>query len=242
MCTVSFIARKHGYLLGMNRDEKLTRPAGLPPALKTNQGRFILCPCEPSGGTWIALNETGVTFALINWYSVPARVRRNAISRGVVVNAVGPLDLPADATVALKGLALSQTNPFRLIGFFPVTHEVVEWRWNLKRLDTKLHVWKTNQWISSGFDEPQAQRVRSQTFRQMLEWTSTQSVGWLRRLHRSHHPETGPFSTCMHRCDAATVSYTEIAVSLNASVMSYHIGSPCQGSSSPIHRLQLRRR
>ena len=31
MCTVTFIARQKGYCLGMNRDEKLTRPTGLPP-------------------------------------------------------------------------------------------------------------------------------------------------------------------------------------------------------------------
>ena len=33
-------------------------------------------------------------------------------------------------------------------------------------------------------------------------------LNWLRRLHRSHLPERGPFSICMHRSDAATVSYT----------------------------------
>jgi len=33
MCTVTFIARRNGYVLGMNRDEKLTRAAGLPPRL-----------------------------------------------------------------------------------------------------------------------------------------------------------------------------------------------------------------
>src|SRR5689334_4291843 len=31
MCTVTFIARQRGYCLGMNRDEKLARPIGLPP-------------------------------------------------------------------------------------------------------------------------------------------------------------------------------------------------------------------
>src|SRR5258708_4187482 len=88
MCTVSFIARKNGYALAMNRDEKLTRAAGLPPKLRKVDGRAVLCPSEPGGGTWIALNHSGATLALINWYSVGAHVKIDAISRGEVVNLV----------------------------------------------------------------------------------------------------------------------------------------------------------
>jgi hypothetical protein len=32
----------------------------------------------------------------------------------------------------------------------------------------------------------------------------------------------------MHRADAATVSFTEIAVSSRGAVMRYHAGAPCQ--------------
>ncbi len=69
MCTVSFIARKNGYALAMNRDERLTRVVGLPPPKKAINGLTIILPSEPGGGTWIAVNKSGVTFALINWYS-----------------------------------------------------------------------------------------------------------------------------------------------------------------------------
>src|SRR5207245_803188 len=60
MCTITFIARRNGYALGMNRDERLTRVAGLPPRLTLLNGRAILAPREPSGGTWIGVNDTGV--------------------------------------------------------------------------------------------------------------------------------------------------------------------------------------
>src|SRR6185369_12035132 len=85
MCTVTFIARKNGYALGMNRDEKLTRVKALPPARHERHGRAALFPSEPGGGTWIGVNDMGVTFALINWYSVQARVSANAVSRGQLV-------------------------------------------------------------------------------------------------------------------------------------------------------------
>src|SRR5262245_60121124 len=159
MCTVTFIARRQGYCLGMNRDEKLTRPAGLPPQKKNVNGRVVLCPSEPGGGTWIALNDSGASLALINWYSVTKRVERNTISRGEVVNAVGAADSAKFVNARLRELPLKYINPFRLIGVFPSSGDVVEWRWNLQRLVQKKPRWRTQQWISSGFDEPTAQRL-----------------------------------------------------------------------------------
>jgi hypothetical protein len=229
MCTVSFIARKKGYALAMNRDEKLTRAAGLPPALRQVDGRAVLCPSEHGGGTWIALNDTGATLALINWYSVKARVTGDAVSRGVVVNSASGAQGKDDVDCALTTLPLAKINPFRLIGVFPDSREIFEWRWDLKKLARKTHPWKSRQWISSGFDEPQVQRIRSAAFRLAQAQSSAGSLDWLRRLHRSHAPNRGPFSTCMHRADAASVSCTEIAFSSPNAIMRYHAGAPCRG-------------
>ena len=227
MCTVSFLMRKSGYALAMNRDEKLSRAAGLPPSKKIINGRTVVSPSEPGGGTWIALNEFGGTFALINWYCIRAQVKSKPVSRGVVVNTVGTAVTPDFAAAALAQLPLKQINPFRLIGFFPATHEIIEWRWDLKKLVLKNHPWQTQQWISSGFDEPIAQRIRSETFRRALKQKSAGSLNWLRRLHRSHAPEAGPFSICMHRADAATVSYTEISMVMRTATMRYFDGATC---------------
>ena len=235
MCTVTFIARQRGYCLGMNRDEKLTRPAGLPPKKKTVNGYTVLCPSERGGGTWIALNDQGVAFALINWYSITTRVGGKAVSRGEVVNSVSAVRSPDFADTALAKLPLDQINPFRLIGIFPATGKISEWRWDLKQLVRKNHRWKAQQWISSGFDEPTAQRVRSKTFQQAQRQKSAGSLDWLRRLHRSHSPQSGPFSTCTHRADAATVSYTEVTVSPHENVMRYWPVAPCQCFMSRVH-------
>jgi len=229
MCTVTFIARKNGYALGMNRDEQLLRVAGLPPSKKMIGGCAVLAPSEPGGGTWIALNDAGVAFALINWYSITARVKGETVSRGQVVNTACVAKTPDVAVAALARLPLQRINPFRLIGVFPVTSEIIEWRWDLKRLVCKNHSWKDQQWISSGFNEPAAQRVRSRSFRAALKQKSAGSLSWLRRLHRSHSPQAGPFSTCMHRADAATVSYTEATVTPAGAMMSHHAGPPCKG-------------
>src|SRR5262245_55312497 len=106
MCTVTFIARRKAYCLGMNRDEKLIRPVGLPPSTKVRNGRKVLCPSEPRGGTWIAVNDSGACLALINWYSVPQRVEGNPVSRGKVVNSVCSADLPDGTDARLRCLPL----------------------------------------------------------------------------------------------------------------------------------------
>ena len=82
MCTVSFIARRRGYLLAMNRDEQRTRPVGRLPHRRTMGGRTVLGPTEPGGGAWFTVNDTGTAFALVNWYSIPAPGQANPVSRG----------------------------------------------------------------------------------------------------------------------------------------------------------------
>jgi|DewCreStandDraft_4_1066084.scaffolds.fasta_scaffold64906_2 hypothetical protein len=239
MCTVTFIARRNGYALGMNRDEKLTRVQALPPARYRLGHREALFPAEPNGGTWIGVNDAGVTFALINWYSVTAHVNRQAISRGETVKSALPSASPPLVDAALAEAPLLRVNPFRLIGVFPASQSVIEWRWDLDQLERVQHPWQTHTWISSGFDEPRVQRARGAHFAKALHQTSAGSLTWLRRLHRSHTPERGPYSTCMHRADAATVSYTEIIVGPQMARMHYLSDAPCCGTPHCVSRLEL---
>ena len=171
MCTVTFIARQRGYCLGMNRDEKIDPAPGLPPKKRKVNGRTVLTPSEPGGGTWIAVNDhaaalpssTGIRFqpglaatpsAGAKWLIPSARQFRRSGLR------------PTGHRLPLK-----QINPFRLIAVYPATNQVVEWRWD-RRTRSQNHPWKTQQWISSGFDEPKAQRMRGKTFRRALRQAS----------------------------------------------------------------------
>lgn len=241
MCTVTLIARRHGYVLGMNRDEQLTRVTADPAARHRFGARAALFPAEPNGGTWVGVNDSGVTLALINWYSVPARAPGKTISRGGVVKLALPSDSPAHVEAVLSGLPLHRMNPFRLIGVFPSHRTVVEWRWNLEaraRLDLP---WGSNTWISSGFDEAGARQTRGQIFRAAGRQKTFGDTDWLRRLHRSHLPERGPYAHCMHRADAATVSFTEVIMSRDVAIMSYTPGAPCCTPARPPLRLPLGR-
>jgi Transport and Golgi organisation 2 len=239
MCTVSFTARRRGYALAMNRDEQRARIAGLPPELFRVNGRVALHPAEPGGGTWISLNDAGVTFALINWYSIRRRVESHPLSRGEVVLRARAAESVADARAALGELSLPRVNPFRLIGVFPRERAVREWRWDLATLREVAHRWVNGIWISSGFDEPGAQRTRGKTFNQALQQSSVGRSDWLRRLHRSHSPMRGAYSTCMHRADAATVSYTEITVTHRTGTLRYAPGAPCCTTFLPAKQFSL---
>lgn len=233
MCTVTLIARRTGYVLGMNRDEQLTRAQALPPAWQRCGSRYALFPAEPGGGTWVGVNDAGITLALINWYSVTARAARRPISRGEIVRLALPAAGPACVDAALAAAPLRRVAPFRLIGVFPSSQSVIEWRWNLDRVERVPHPWQTSAWFSSGFDELGAQQTRGAHFAQALRQSSAGSLAWLRRLHRSHAPEPGPYSTCMHRADAATVSYTEVIVLPQAVRMHYLSGAPCRKPLPP---------
>lgn len=227
MCTVTFVPRRRGYLLGMNRDEKLTRPIANPPSLQSVGGRQALFPSEPSGGTWIGVNDVGITFALINWYAIQEKVIGEATSRGEVVRHLLAAATETEAADVFGTLRLRNTNPFRVIGVFPSSDTIIEWRWNLSDLSWRRHDWKVGTWISSGYDEAGAQRVRGAAFQLALASPTAGRRDWLRRLHQSHGSECGPYSHCMHRPDAATVSYTEVHVAPQKAKLRYFAGTPC---------------
>jgi hypothetical protein len=232
MCTVSFVPKASGFYVAMNRDEKLTRRGGLPPAIVNFTQRRAMFPREPNGGAWISANDAGICLALINWHRVESEPAHDTVSRGQVVRELAGKSSRAEIAQALGELPLERLRPFRLIAIISSEKTVLEWRWNLEQLSTCKHTWRSHHWFSSGFDEPKAERERSRVCNAARNQKSAGRLNWLRRLHRSHLPERGPFSICMHRSDAATVSYTEVAVSGQRATMRYKPGPYCSNGAT----------
>jgi hypothetical protein len=268
MCTVSFLPKSQGFYLAMNRDEKRDRFAALTPAVVKSGGRRSVFPREPTGGTWISLNDAGICLALLNWHRVQREPNNGALSRGLVVQGLAEKSTTDEVAVALKKLALRNLRPFRLIAVVPGERHVTEWRWDLQRLTRRDHNWRRQHWFSSGFDEPRAEVERQRVCDAAVAGGDLSAVAlakaddpgkretsrrggragvaaggyslkWLRELHRSHEPERGPFSICMHRPDAATVSYTEVAVSKRRATMRYKSGASCSNGANVIRTISL---
>ncbi len=239
MCTISFVPKPRGFYLAMNRDEKFTRSTALPPAIVDLADRRAIFPREPEGGTWIAANDAGVCLALINWHRIECEPVGSMISRGPVVRKLAGKSSIREIAAALAALPLNRLRPFRLIAIIPSEQRVTEWRWDRNRLFAHKRAWERRHWFSSGLDEPKAELERGRVCDYAQRQRSIGSLSWLRRLHRSHSPERGPFSICMHRPDAATVSYTEVAVSKRRATMRYKSGPCCSNKAMATKTISL---
>jgi hypothetical protein len=241
MCTVSFLPKSQGFYLAMNRDEKRDRFTGLAPKIVEREAHRAIFPREPTGGTWISANDAGVCLALINWHRIKREPNNGIRSRGEVIRKLAGISTSDEISAAITKLPLRKLRPFRLVAIAPTENRVIEWRWNLDRLSKRKHPWKSRHWFSSGFDEATAEAERTRVCSAQPDESAKRDLKWLRRLHRSHEPERGPFSICMHCPNAATVSYTEVAVSELSIVMRYKDGPPCSRRSTTTKTCKLSR-
>ena len=229
MCTLTFLPSKNGYLAAMNRDELKERVTAIPPSLHQQDSNVLLYPHEPSGGTWIAANSSGDLFALMNANaSNPDALPIKSVSRGGIIPAVLPANDLYDVDRRLAELKLWGMHPFRLFGIFREAREISQWSWDGTRLISRRHEWIRNHWFSSSRSDSRAEIERGRACEISWRKDAPDSVAWLRSLHSSHIPDAGAFSVCVHRPDAATVSYTEVECGPRELRMSYLAGSPCE--------------
>ena len=233
MCTLSFIPGSNGFHLAMNRDEQRTRMKAHPPDLYQCGKHQAVYPSEPTGGTWIGINAAGITLALINWYSKPQLESKPAFSRAIIIPRILASNSADSAERLLRELQLDRLNPFRLIMISNRERTIEEFQSDSITLSKLHHPWERNHWFSSGFEEPEVEIIRARICAAMIqdsETVSLQAPNILGNLHRSHAPEKGPYSICMHREDACTVSFTEVIVDNSVATVSYHKGTPCEVS------------
>lgn len=224
---------RSGFCVAMNRDEKRVRIAALPPERFNVGGRQVIYPREPGGGTWLAANDAGLCLALINWHRIEREPLGKIESRGQVIPKLIGASSSDQVERNLRAIALQRLRPFRLIAIVCSEHALLEFDWNLRSIRVSRQTWQTHHWFSSGFDERQAEITRHL----VCNSARPQTMKDLRALHRSHLPTRGPFSICMHRRDAKSVSYAEVNVTTKSVSMRYAKGSPCAARSATTMRL-----
>lgn len=233
MCTATWLtlAAPGSYELFFNRDESHLRGRARSPEIL--EGKAILAPRDTdAGGTWIAANAQGVTVCLLNRYKDAERVpvaqdRRR--SRGLLVLDLATSGSVAEVANALEAEELDRYPAFTVLAAAPDGEEPTAFHWTGRELLTpETPIWPV---CSSGYDAEAATRARQALWREMsgleMSGTSTDATDQALELHRSHRPERGALSPCMHRFEASTVSLTVVSVEAHRVGMRYADGPPC---------------
>ena len=227
MCSVSWLLEENGYQVFFNRDEQKTRALAMPPKQYQVNGVDIIMPLDPAGGgSWISINEFGLSLCLLNNYQgiVP---NAPLISRGLLLKNMSSSRNIAQLTEAFHRLELSSFAPFTLLAFAPnlTQHNgvVVAYKWdgvqqNIVETDSPL--------FSSGVDLARVQAYRQAKYDQLISTGKNQQN--LLMFHSHHHSEQPHLGTCMHRSDAHTVSFTHLRNRHGQASMFYAPGAPCE--------------
>jgi hypothetical protein len=243
MCTLSVVARENGYLLGMNRDERIERGAGCGPEAREIDGTRVIYPTDGEGGTWIGVNEQGIALALLNWNEFPVAVNTpKRRSRGLLIAAVLASRSLGELRAQIEVFHFEGMSPFRLIAICPAESQTCEWRWNPAGMDSLSHGWQVRHWFSSSLSDREAESLRGAACRAAWKDPDAGSASWLRKLHASHVDVPGPFSLCVHRPDVRTLSYTEIECWSAEIRMEHFVCSPCVAMAGHSTELVWKRR
>lgn len=206
MCTLTWKAEAGGYDLFFNRDERFMRPpetaarAGVSPA----GVRHVFPGDGDGGGTWLLLNEHGLTVCVLNHYpcgtSLAGRVSRGNLPRMCAdctdareaADKVRHMDHPDDCA------------PFHLIAL-DESGGGAHLRWDGRAMhESPAPGFLT----SSSFDTERIQAWREAEYRKLGEPTSAR----LGIFHRTHDASAGAESVRMRRADACTRSICEVRV------------------------------
>ena len=206
MCTLTWWpANTGGYDLWFNRDERLTRqPEQAPRAGVTTEGMRYLAPVDGDhGGTWLLLNEHGLTVVILNFYPRGV-VESGNESRGSLPLRCAACDCARDVAGVLRGVQLQHYAPFHLVAV-DARGEAGHFRWDSRA----LHEAPAAQFLTSSSFEPE--RVQAERKARFTTWPG-RAVEALTRLHYQHDPAAGAESVCMRRPDANTRSICTVRV------------------------------
>ena len=236
MCTLSwlFSTDGDGYSLFFNRDELKSRQHALPPELKQSNeaalrpGVTYIAPTDTdAGGTWLAVNEFGVTICILTNYLAPEPKHIDFRSRGEIVAELAVCQSIQEAETLLDDMDLQRFRGFDLVLF---DRDVVQWSWDTYRFQRKVPAMPLT---SSSHESNRVCEARKEYFSKL---SNAESLDVLQSFHSCHlddnlQPIVGmpvrANSVCMHRENAQTVSQCFVQVNSREVSIRYIDGSPC---------------
>lgn len=236
MCTVTWLLQKNGYQIFFNRDELKTRRIAHPPAMGKLNGVNYIAPTDAdAGGSWLGVNQFGLSLGLLNYYhgrmnhSDPAK---EYISRGLLLTSLVDSTTQSEVIQHLNRLDLHNYRPFILVIWEP-GKTVAACTWDHSRETVQIEKNAILPLTSSSFNAGQVIGDRRVLFQKLASDYHKMDTDFLFSFHQSHLPEAGPYSVCMHREDAHTVSFSRIIVTPEKIEFHYTPGSPCQNTALP---------
>jgi len=224
MCTATCWSGIDGYELFFNRDELKSRATGQPPRIFTGDGgvRFAAPIDATAGGTWIFVNEGGLTGCLINQYPAhaldPGPRRR---SRGLLLKDLAGSADPAAAESRLRQTDLSRYEGFLIILVAP-GQPALSVRWDTFSLTTEADAGNAQPFTSSRHESDTVLRSRRRRFSELIRLRNGDPTpDDLRAFHEHHAPASASHSVFMSRHDAETVSLAHVVVEPGRVLMEY---------------------
>ena len=228
MCTISWLVTETGYEVVFNRDEQRQRQHAIAPQLERIQQTGVILPIDPQGGgSWISVNEHGLSLCLLNYYQGVKLQGTQARSRGLLVKDLSYIDTIEALLSTLYAIDLAPYSAFTLLVFSRDHERAASLQWDgqtLKRLILD------SPFTSSSVDYEQVLSARMQAADALIKTrikTKPACIDELLNYHKSHLPSKSQQSVCMHREDAKTVSLSHIIVDTKNAFFDYYPGSPC---------------
>ncbi|HRE81619.1 MAG TPA: NRDE family protein [Opitutaceae bacterium] len=212
MCTLTWLPSPGGgYDLFFNRDELDRRGPEIAPAIRIKDTVRTVAPRDSEhGGTWISLNEFGLTACLLNYYpdSSYGTGHQEAVtlfrSRGELPDKVADARALHDVHSRIQKIDLRDYRPFHLVTI-AAEGEGLWCRWD----GIDLTIGTAPSFLtSSSFRTQEVERIRRERF----EAISERSRLGLREFHRGGPSLPSAESIRMRRPDGRTRSMTEISV------------------------------
>jgi hypothetical protein len=223
MCTATWLMTGDGYELFCNRDERRTRLPALPPTLQQRDGITFIAPRDANaGGSWIGVNESGLSLCLLNFYPHRAGSPTSPVSRGVLLTSLLDARSQTEVERRLRATPLAQFKAFMLLVLEP-GKPVVAHTWDGAGLhsesDAQVPV------TTSSFDTEHVIEHRREMFARV------QGAAY----HLSRDAGGDAYSVCMSRDDAQTVSFSHVVVTSGRIEFRYSPRDPVSdGFAEPI--------
>jgi uncharacterized protein with NRDE domain len=230
MCTVSWIRQAGGHRLFCNRDEKHTRRVALPPAVRERRGVRFIAPLDGAyGGTWIGVNQFGLSLCVLNRYqdeAVPSVEAEDYLSRGLLLVELIDCRTRSQTQSRIEQITLVHFQPFTLLILEPEQPSLLT-HWTGRELLSEPDGESAMPLISSSHDLTGVSITRRRHFNSLLMESGRVDDHLLDKFHSSHFPTASAYSTCMHRNEARTVSFSKVNVSRDGIEFFYYADSPC---------------